>query len=297
MINLELYRVFHEVAKSGSLTAAAKELFITQPALSQTILNLESQLGGQLFVRTRKGMILTPEGEKMYAGVSDALDSIKSAENSFMHMKRLDAGYIRIGAGDTLCRHFLLKYITLFHKDYPGINIEVTNRTTSETMALLRAGKVDVAFVNLPADAHEFNVHECIQLNDCFAGNESYKSLPVMSAEQMMSMPLIAMETSSNTRRFMDNYMKKLGVKMKPEIELGSFDLVVEFTKAGLGIGCVTKEFIKKELEEQTLFEIKTDFVFPSRAIGGITRKDTSLTFAALKFIEIVYDKNAFSQQ
>lgn len=205
-------------------------------------------------------------------------------------MKRLAAGSIRIGASDTLCRHFLLDYITEFHNIYPDVNIEVTNRTTNESIELLRAGKVDVAFVNLPVNTNEFNVHECMPLHDCFVGDISYSNLPVFSAEEISKLPLIMIETSSNTRCFMDKHMEYLGQKLHPEIELGSFDLVVEFAKAGLGVGCVTREFVKVELERGTLFEINTDFSMPPRAIGGITRKDTSLTFAALKFIEIVYN-------
>ncbi len=289
MINLELYRAFYAVAKTGSLTAAAKELYVTQPALSQSIQSLENQLGGQLFVRTKKGMILTHEGEKMYADVSSALDMFMSAENNFYQMKHLAAGSIRIGASDTLCRHYLLKYITKFHELYPDVNIEVTNRTTLNTMSLLRAGKVDVAFVNMPVDTHEFNVHECMPLQDCFVGNPDYKDIPIQTALQISSLPLIMMETSSNTRCFMDGYLDLLGVNPSPEIELGSFDLVVEFAKAGLGVGCVTREFVKRELECHELYEIPTDFAFPKRSIGGITRKNTSLSFAAMKFIEIVY--------
>ena len=289
MINLELYRAFYAVAKTGSLTAAAKELYVTQPALSQSIQALENQLGGQLFVRTKKGMILTHEGEKMYVDVSTALDLFNSAENNFYQMKHLAAGSIRIGASDTLCRHFLLKYITKFHKLYPNVNIEVTNRTTCDTISLLRAGKVDVAFVNMPIDTHEFNFHECISLQDCFVGNADYKNLPTQTVKEIISLPLIMMETSSNTRCFMDNYMDSLGFKPHPEIELGSFDLVVEFAKAGLGVGCVTRQFIKYELDNNQLFEIPTDFAFPLRSVAGITRKNTSLSFAATKFIEIVY--------
>lgn len=289
MINLELYRAFYAVAKTGSLTAAAKEMFVSQPALSQSITNLETQLGGQLFVRNRKGMILTPEGERMYKEVSKALELFKSAENHFLEMKQLVGGSIRIGASDTLCRHFLLKHITEFHKQYPDVKIEVTNRTTSETIDLLRAGKVDVAFVNLPIETHGFEVRECMTLHDCFIGNNSYKKMPVLNPTELAKLPLVAMETKSNTRRFLDKQMDLLGCKISPEIELGSFDLVVEFVKAGLGVGCVTREFVQEELETNQLVELKTDFELPSRAIGGITRKDTSLTFAAMQFIDLVF--------
>lgn len=291
MVNLELYRAFYSVAKTGSLTAAARELFVSQPALSQSVMALEQQLGGTLFIRTQKGMTLTPEGESIFPYVEQALNTFLSAENYFLQLKHLAAGSIRIGASDTLCRHFLLKYIKEFHALYPDVNIEVTNRTTMQTLALLRSGKVDVAFVNLPlgeADT-EFNVYKLMPLRDCFAGNADYSGFRLKTTEDLKELPLIMMETASNTRCLFDEYMEKQGIVIKPEIELGSFDLVVEFAKAGLGVGCVTREFIKHELEEKTLFEIETDFELPERFIGGITRKDLSPTYAALKFMEIVF--------
>lgn len=290
MINLELYRSFYMVAKTGSLTAAAKELFISQPALSQSVMALEQQLGGKLFVRTQKGMVLTPEGESMFGYVEQALHMFGSAENNFLQMKHLNAGSLRIGASDTLCRHFLLRYIKQFHELYPEVNIEVTNRTSPQTMALLRSGKVDVAFVNLPIGEHEFKEYKLMPLHDCFVGNETYAEIQKQTISEIFSRPLIMIEKASNTRSCFDKFMATQGIRVEPEIELGSFDLVIDFAKAGLGIGFVTKEFVQKEFEEGTLFEIKTDFELPERAIGGIKRKDMSLTFAASRFLEIVFD-------
>ncbi len=291
MINLELYRAFYAIAKTGSLTAASKELYVSQPALSQSILNLETQLGGKLFVRTQKGMTLTPEGEKMLEDIEHGLNYFKLAENNFLQMKHLAKGIIRIGASDTLCRHYLLKYITKFHDTYPDVNIEITNRTTSETLGLLRAGKVDVAFVNLPIDTHEFNVYECMSVSECFVGNSKYKNMSMQNIEDISKLPLVMLETSSNTRLYVNKYFSNLGHELKPGIELGSFDLVVEFAKAGLGVGCVTKEFIKNNIDNNELYEIPTSFQIPKRHIGGITRKETTLTFAALKFMELVIGK------
>lgn len=297
MVNLELYRAFYSVAKTGSLTAAARELFVSQPALSQSVMALEQQLGGQLFIRTQKGMTLTPEGQDIFPYVEQALHTFLSAENYFLQLKHLAAGSIRIGASDTLCRHFLLRHIADFHSRYPNVNIEVTNRTTMQTLALLRSGKVDVAFVNLPLMDNggeceqEFSVHRLMPLHDCLAGSGKYYGVHIDSPEDLKNLPLIMMETASNTRCHFDMFMEKQGVVIKPEIELGSFDLVVEFAKAGLGVGCVTREFITGELENETLFELETGFGFPERAIGGITRKDLSPTYAALKFMEIIFPK------
>lgn len=288
MINLEYYRIFYTIARTGSLTAAAKELFVTQPALSQSLNSLERQLGGQLFVRTPRGMVLTPEGEALLRYVEQGLNIFEQGQNRFDEMKHLSAGNIRIGASDTLCRHFLLPYIRRFHGLYPEIGIHITNRTTPETITLLRAGQVDAAFVNLPADTHEFDTRERMRLQDCFVAAGQYQPSKPLTPQEFCALPLIMIESSSNTRQTLDRFMLSLGVRPKPEFELGSFDLVVDFAKAGLGIGCVTREFVKDELHAGTLFEVSTTFTVPPRAIGSVTRREVPLTFAAARFMELV---------
>jgi Transcriptional regulator len=293
MINLELYRAFYMVATTGSLTAAAKEMFISQPALSQSIANLEKQIGGSLFVRTQKGMVLTPEGNEMYAYVERALHMLEAAQNRFEEMKHLVVGSIRIGASDTLCRYFLLPHISRFHELYSDVNIQVTNRTSPETLSLLRAGKVDLAFVNLPLGEDEFQVSPCMSLQDCFVGTKKYVTEKPRNVAEMSRLPLVMIEPLSNTRQHLDRYMQGKGVKLTPEFELGSFDLVVEFAKAELGIGFVTREFVRKELENEELFEIPTTFALPSRAVGSVVRRDMPMAFAAERFMDIVNGKCA----
>ena len=288
MIDLELYRAFHTVAKAGSLTAAAKELFVSQPALSQSIMNLEHQLGGRLFVRTPRGMTLTPEGEKMLEYVERALNMLDNAKNSFEEMKNIMTGSIRIGASDTLCRHFLLGHIRTFHEMYPEVIIRVTNRTSEDTLSLLRAGQVDVAFVNLPIGEDEFSVRECMALHDCFVGGGKYRHIKNLSKKELTSLPFIMMETASNTRRFFDRHMQSRSIKITPEFELGSFDLVVEFARAGLGIGCVTREFVENELESGELKLLNCGYPLPPRAVGAVTLRDVPPTFAAGRFLSLV---------
>ena len=87
MVNLELYRVFYTVAKCGSLTKAAQALFISQPAVSQSIKQLENQLGITLFKRTYRGMVLSEVGEMMYVNVGKAITILDEAENSLSNVK------------------------------------------------------------------------------------------------------------------------------------------------------------------------------------------------------------------
>lgn len=289
MVNLELYRVFHAVAKCGSLTKAAETLYISQPAVSQSIKQLEGQLGGKLFLRTPKGMELTEAGNIMIDYVEKAMVLMNQAENKFSEFKGLTISTIKIGASDTLCKHFLLKYIEGFHHKYPQINLQVFNRTTPETIELLKTSRVDLGFINLPVDDNDLNIIEpCMELNDIFINSKKFmaKTDEILPLKKLENYPLLMLEMSSNTRKSIADFTRTLGINLNPEIELGSLDLLIEFTKSGLGIGCVPKEYVLKELESEELYELKTTPCLPVRGIGLITLKDAPINYIIKEFID-----------
>ncbi len=293
-IKLEQYRVFYAAASSGSFSEAAKQLFITQSAVSQQIRSLESELGIMLFARGRKGAKLTAHGELLFGFVKRALTEIDNAENLFTRMKSLDEGSLRIGAGDTITRHYLLSKLEQFHSTYPGIKIETVNRVTNEALAQLESGKVDVAFVNLPISKSYYNyidVRETEELHDIFIAGKKYVYLKnkKLSRNDVASLPLAMLEATSNTRKITDDYFKSYDVILNPEFELGSHDLLLDFAKKNLGISCVTEEFTDMS-EQNEVFKLHTDFQLPARRIGICTLKNVVPSPAVIKLIEM-FDK------
>lgn len=137
MANLEYYRVFYTVAKTGSISKAAAELFVTQPAVSQVLSKLEDELNCTLFIRTSKGIKLTSDGQMLLGYVQPAVNSLLKAEAVFAKLRNLDAGEVRIGASDTLCMYYLSEYLSRFQAKYPEITIKVINRTSTEIVNLL----------------------------------------------------------------------------------------------------------------------------------------------------------------
>lgn len=296
MINLELYRVFYVVAKSGSLTKAKHELFISQPAVSQSIKQLETQLGGKLFIRTSKGMELTSEGKVMFDYVKQAYYLINIAEKKFSQMKALEFGEIRIGASDTVSKYYLSKYIRRFREKYKDINIRITNRTTDEMITLLKAGKIDLGFINNSGNINDtaIDLTPYLELGECFVCNKDYLTTidHRLTAEELTARPLIMLESKSTSRKFIEDCIVARGGTVKPALELCSVDLIVEFAKNGMGIGCVTREFIEEELRNGELFEVPTDCILPRRSIALATMKGMPLNFAALKFVETIKPLN-----
>jgi len=290
MVKLEFYRVFYVVAKTGNLSKASKELFISQPAVSYGIKQLEEQLGGRLFVRTAKGMELTPEGRMIYEYVSRAYEELTAAENKFSQMRGLEEGTVHIGASDTISKYFILPRIEAFKKQYPKISIKITNRTTDEIMELLKSGKVDLGFINRVDDLFfpGIQLTPCADIGECFVANKEFfpQLKEPLSVSELTALPLILLEERSSTRRAVERAIESLGGKLTPAFELCSVDLVAECAKAGLGIGCVTEEYIGKELASGELFIVPLSFPLPRRKIAMATLEGMPPSFATAKLQE-----------
>ena len=293
MVNLELYRVFYVVAKCGSLTKAAEELYISQPAVSQAIKQLETQLGGKLFNRTHKGMELTETGGKqIFDTVEKALKLFEDAESQYAELKDTATGIVRICASDTVSTHFLLPYIKEYHEKYPNVNLILQNCTSSETIELLKNNKGDIGFVNLPIDDTDINLSNTVmQLHDTFVASQNFKELTegVIDLKRLQDYPLLMLELSTATRQAIVSFAHSQGVHLHPEIELASLELMVQLAKNGIGIACIPREFVLHELnEEKSLVEIKTNPTLPTRAIGLALPKKENLTFAVREFIKLI---------
>ena len=142
-INFEYYKIFYHVAKASSISAAARELCISQPAVSQAIKALEQAIGIELFIRTKKGVSLTNAGELLYSHVAAGYESISLGEQQLSQLLHMETGEIRIGASDMTLQFYLLPYLEHFHQLYPGIKVHVTNAPTPSTINHLLSGNID----------------------------------------------------------------------------------------------------------------------------------------------------------
>ena len=288
MLNLDQYQVFLEVARAHSFSRAAAALFVTQPAVSQTIKALEERLGCKLFLRSARGVSLTEEGERLYQEVSGAILRIEEAEAHFAGLQTLSVGTLRIGASDTVCKYLLLPFLSTFHETYPGVSIKVTNRTSSETVRLLREGQVDMGFVNMPTPVDETMVCESVlSVQDVLVATPDLaKTLPKrVSYNDLVKQPLLMLERLSSTRRFWDKIFEENGLNLKPQIELGSLDLLLEFACIGLGISAVTLPAAKELIEQGKLTVLNLKNPPAPRNIGVITTKQLPLSPCARAFL------------
>ena len=297
MVNLELYRVFYTVAKCGSLTKAAEALYISQPAVSQSIKQLENQLGVSLFNRTHRGMELSAQGGKLiFAEVERALGLFQAAENRIAETKESATGVIRIGASDTIFEYFLADKIVNFHERFPAVKIELMADFTPITIEKLKADECDVAFVNLPIEEEaELSLFgNCMRLNDVFVAGEKYKELAdaPLSLAKLRKYPLIFMDKNTIARKSLDNYLDAHGVSLLPAIEVGSWELMKRLVKKGMGIGVIPREYIQKQLLDGELFALSTDPSLPTRSVGMLLPKNKTVSYALHCFIDYFHKEN-----
>lgn len=294
-IDFELYRIFYVVAKNGNITKASKELNISQPAISKSIKNLEEQLGGQLFFRTKRGVILTDEGKAFYKYISQAIEYIYNAENKFSDLVNLETGCIKIGISTTLTKEFLLPYLEKFHYLYPKIDIQIVTSYTDDLMTKLKNGLIDILILNLNNKnyGNDIEIIKCRKIQDCFVVGEKFKSLASqeLSFNELNNYPLLLQAKGSSTREFLDDVAKANNITLKPNIELASYSLVSEFVKIGFGIGYVTRDYVKSAIKNKELFELNLKEKIPNRYIGIALSKNHIPSFSTRKIIKIITEK------
>lgn len=293
-ISLDLYRLFYVVAKEGSISKAANILFISQPAITLQIKKLESELGVSLFTRTKHGVVLTEEGSVLFEYIKSAIDNIINGENALSNLRNLDSGIIRIGASTTVSKHVVIPYLEKFHEMYPKIEIQIVNSLTTNLLKELRNGNLDILFLNLPMDENkDLKIIPITDVHDIFVGNKKYFDLTKgkISLEELNNYPLLFQKMPSNTRAYLNNYLKANNTDLKPQLEVVSYNLIMDLVSAGFGIGYATKEFIKSELEKKELYEIKVEPSIPKRYIGITTIDKKTPNYSVKKLIEMITRK------
>jgi DNA-binding transcriptional LysR family regulator len=288
-VKLELYRVFKEVADSGNISVAAKNLYISQSAVSQSIKQLETALQARLFARNPRGVTLTGEGQMLYQYVRSALGLLATGEDKLTQAQQLLLGTLVIGASDTVTSFFLTPYLDAFHRKYPGIRLKIVSGRSAKVLSMLKSGAVDIAFASSPMDS-SMECWPCFSTHSVFVAGREYPCdfEHVYSYAEIAQFPLILLERKASSRIFLEQEFLKAGISLTPEIELSSRSLLVSLSRIGLGVAGVTQEFVEKELESGEIRLLKTEFEIPSRSVDMCTLRDVHPTAAAAAFMDMI---------
>ena len=271
--NLNLYYIFYTVAECKNISAAAKELYISQPAISKAISKLEANLETTLFIRNSRGVSLTQEGEYLYEQVKHAFVCIKNGEDKIRKMNELGVGHITIGVSTTLCKFVLLPYLNKYIKKNPHIKIKICCQTSSETIAALENGTIDIGFIGLPDKLKDLTTIPLMEIHDTFVTTQNYldhlKIREGISEEKLFERAVFMMLNSENiSRKYVEHYLSSRNMELTDIMEVGNMDLLIEFAKIDLGIACVIREFVQTELDSGELIEISLEEEIPKRDVG-----------------------------
>ncbi len=294
--NLSLYRIFSVTAEEGNISSAAKKLYISQPAVSKAIAKLEQNVGMPLFLRSSKGVSLTHEGEILYSYVRRAFENLDEGEEKLKNMLEFDGGQIRFGASTTLCKYVLLPYLQGFMQHHPKVEISIECQNTYETLRLLKEKKIDIGLIGKTDDDSLANDNltytQVTQIEDIFVATKDY--IKAMGTRDIISHSTLLLLNKENiTRQYIDHYFFENHVKVNQVIEATSLDLLIEFAKISLGLGCVIKEFVLQELASKQLIQIPLKNPIPKRSIGFVYPTGTFASVASAAFIDYIRSETA----
>lgn len=287
--------MFYYVAKYRNITKTSEILLVSQPAITQTIKKLESELNYTLFYRTSRGMELTKYGEELFENIKSSIECLNSCQESLEKIDCKEMKTLKIGGGITLLKHNALEAFKTFKEKFPDVKIEIIKGITSELLTKLHDNIIDLVLFNMPIGTDEnleYRIIETIQ--DTFVANAKiYGNLKnkKMNIKEISNLPFVLQSDVSSSRKFLNSICKKDKIKLNNGYELESYDLVLTFVKAGLGIGFINKRHIVEELKNGELFELNLDYKIPTREIGIAFNKKNMNNKYIQNFIKAI-DKN-----
>lgn len=270
--NLSQYKIFYEVAQAGNISKAAKELYISQPAISKAISKLEDSLGVVLFSRNSRGVSLTDEGRLLFEHTKTAFETLDRGEYELKKIRELNIGQIRIGVSNTLCKHILLPYLKGFIERYPHIKITIESQSSTHTISMLEQQRVDIGLVAEPHNRKNLIFIPVMEIEDIFTATPSYldnlRLREGSGCDPLQTGNVMLLDRNNITRRYVDDYLTHNNIEPTQVLEVTTMDLLIEFARIGLGIGCVIQEMIKEDLASGLLVKLPLEIPIHKRTIG-----------------------------
>lgn len=297
-ISYEYYRAFYYVAKCGSITQAARELTGNQPNVTRVIRTLEQNLGCALFVRSHNGVVLTPEGEKLYAHIKIAVENIQAGEEEVSRSKGLQKGIVSIAASEVALRCLLLPVLNRYRRMYPGVQLKISNHSTPQAISALLNGLDDIAVVTTPLDiSDKIEVVKLREFQECAVCGDAYTGLlaePV-SFSDMTHIPLICLSAGTKTNAFYTELFARYGLTIRPDIEAATADQILPMVRNNLGVGFVPEDFLADTEEHSGIHKVRLAQKIPPRSICLAKNKELPLSIAVMELEKMILHSGSAS--
>ena len=288
-IPYDYYRIFYFVGTYHSFTRAAQVLGSSQPNVTRAMNRLEQELDCRLFVRSHRGVTLTPEGEKLYLHASAAFAQLQTAEAELAGERVLEAGQITVGVTEIALHLLLMPLLSGFRKTYPGIRIRVLSASTPQTIRASAQGLVDLALATSPAEINSPLTAASLRgFQDVLLAGTAFSALrgKPISIENLTDYPLICLGRDSMTFRFYDKLFSDSGAVLEPDVEAATADQILPMVENGLGLGFLPYEMARQALADGHVFQVELKESVPERRILLIRDKNRPLCAAARALTE-----------
>lgn len=289
-INLNLYKTFYDVAKSESISEAAKKTFTSQPAISKSIKKLEETLNVKLFYRNLDGIKLTSEGEKLLFYVEEAFNNLLVGERNITENEKLQSGKLTIGVPSQIGTFFVFDSISKFHKIYPNIEITIISSSTKSLLKKLKLHEIDFIIDSSPINdvQEDVIIRPLKKVNNCFIVSKKYedKIKNIKSLKDIENYPLILPVPNTSNRSNLDLLFEKNGIKPTNVMNIHTSEMILGAVKKDLGIGYIIEDLI---IDDPEVCKINIKEKLPKIEINLVYVKKY-LTIVPTKFIKMFID-------
>lgn len=289
-INLNLYKTFYDVAKSESISEAAKKTFTSQPAISKSIKKLEETLNVKLFYRNLDGIKLTSEGEKLLFYVEEAFNNLLVGERNITENEKLQSGKLTIGVPSQIGTFFVFDSISKFHKIYPNIEITIISSSTKSLLKKLKLHEIDFIIDSSPINdvQEDVIIRPLKKVDNCFIVSKKYedKIKNIKSLKDIENYPLILPVPNTSNRSNLDLLFEKNGIKPTNVMNIHTSEMILGAVKKDLGIGYIIEDLI---VDDPEVCKINIKEKLPKIEINLVYVKKY-LTIVPTKFIKKFID-------
>ena len=275
--DFNLYKIFLTLYEQKSISKTASALFVSQPAISYSLKELESQLGYSLFYRNSKGIEPTLAAKELYSYISTAFNIIKTGEEHINNLDSLNVGELKIGVPSHIAIFYLSSFISEFRKEYPGVKFEVISKSTKGLVEMLETRKIDLIVDTLPVNTTSKAANKIVlsKLQNCFAYNKkTFGKCDIKTVEDLKNYPLILPSENASIRSKLDEYMEQRNIKLKPVIESWTTEFMLEMVRRGVGIGYFIRNVIDTQFDKDTFEVITFEDSLPSGNVCAVYLED-----------------------
>ena len=290
-VDWEYYKIFYYVAKYQNFTKAARVLGNNQPNITHSMNRLESQLNCVLFIRSNRGVTLTPEGELLYSRIASAAVQIQDAEEELSASATLEHGAISISATETALNIYLSEKLRAFHTEYPGIRLRISNHSTPQAVQAVKNGEVDFAVISTPTEVESgLKMVELKPFYEVLVGGKTFTALASqnLTLKELGNYPLISLSDESMTRSFYRQFFLEHDAVLKPDTEAATTDQMLTLVKSELGLAFVPEPMARDSLERGELVQLHLQEIIPTRSICLVYDRHRPLNTAARKFQQML---------